>query len=90
MDRIKKLVNHLVRSPTAAIGKTEVGGATAAAIGGSAHIEDDDPYAIEEEYTSLDHAPELVPFVGTDADLSEDYIAGLRIFASRSNPETGF
>ena len=55
-------------------------------MGGSGG-EDEDPYAIEFEFVDLDHLG--IPLVGTDADLAEDYVAGLRMMALNVDPELG-
>jgi len=71
----------------AAIGATQEGANTAMAIGGSATNEQDDPYAIEQDFVDLDGIEEI-PLVGSDVDLSEDYVAGLNMMAQRVHPET--
>jgi len=65
------------------IGTTEEGGAVAKALGGS---NEEDPYAIESVFVDLDNLG--IPMVGTDADLAEDYVAGLNLMATRVDPAT--
>lgn len=67
-----------------AIGATEDSGKTTQAIGGSGS---ENPYEIELEFVDLDGIDEI-PLVGSDADISEDYVAGLMKMASRVNPKT--
>mmetsp|Transcript_500 Transcript_500/g.593 ORF Transcript_500/g.593 Transcript_500/m.593 type:complete len:537 (-) Transcript_500:1237-2847(-) len=87
LRRVKLTLRHLNAEPCAAIGATEEGASTAMAIGGSASNEGDDPYAIEQEFVDLDGI-EGIPLVGSDADLSEDYVAGLNMMAQRCDPNT--
>jgi len=65
------------------IGTTEEGAAVAKGLGGS---NEEDPYAIESEFVDLDSLG--LPLVGTDADLAEDYVAGLNLMATRVDPKT--
>lgn len=82
--------SHLETKPTAAassapkkIGTSEEGAAVAKGLGGS---NEENPYAIEAEFVDLDHLG--LPLVGTDADLAEDYVAGLNQMATRLDPTT--
>ena len=99
--RIQTLVSHLEkegaeaeerlsRQNTAAastapkkIGTTEEGAAVAKGLGGS---NEENPYAIESEFVDLDNLG--IPMVGTDADLAEDYVAGLNAMSERVDPKT--
>jgi len=45
---------------------------------------DADPYEIEGQFVDLDGLG--LPLVGTDADLAEDYVAGLNMMATRVDP----
>ncbi|CAK9102201.1 4-cineole 2-exo-monooxygenase) (1 [Durusdinium trenchii] len=88
--RVRTTARHLVGIQTqacAAIGATEESAAVAMAVGGSGQSEEDDPYAIEQDFVDLDGIDEI-PLVGTDVDLSEDYVAGLNMMAQRCHPET--
>jgi cytochrome P450 len=89
--RVATLAQHLTPNATAAaapvkrtIGTSQEGAAVAQSLGGSAQSPDDDPYAIEGEFTDLEATG--LPMVGTDADLAEDYVAGLNLMASRVDP----
>lgn len=67
------------------IGTTDEGAAVARGLGGSSTSDDDNPYAIEGVFVDLDQYG--IPMVGTDADLAEDYVAGLNLMASRVDPK---
>jgi len=82
--RVRKTREHLTMNRCAAIGATDDGAEVAMAIGGS---NEEDPYAIEAEFVDLDGI-EIIPMVGSDADLSEDYVAGLTMMARRCHPES--
>jgi hypothetical protein len=101
MQRLQTLTLHLTAGVSASspstsnnkpssgpkkIGTTEEGAAVARGLGGGATSDDEDPYAIEAEFVDLDHLGS--PMVGTDADLAEDYVAGLNLMASRCDPVT--
>jgi cytochrome P450 len=83
-QRVRVLAAQLRAAPCAAIGATEEAAETAMAMGGSNEA---DPYAIERDFVDLDGIDEI-PSVGSDADLSEDYVAGLNMMAQRVHPVT--
>ncbi len=96
LRRMRAMLNHLSESTNssggtvmvancAAIGATKDGAELAAAVGASQ--DSDDPYAIELDFVDLDGIEEI-PLVGSDVDLSEDYVAGLNMMAQRVHPET--
>ncbi|KAH9258164.1 hypothetical protein BASA81_003748 [Batrachochytrium salamandrivorans] len=89
MERVETLSSHLRVNETVAaapkrIGATTGSGRTAEMLGNSS---EESPYAIEGEFVDLDHLPG-VPLVGMDADLAEDYVAGLNSMAERVDPIT--
>jgi cytochrome P450 len=65
------------------VGSTDEGAFVAKGLGGSA---EEDPYAIEGVFVDLDKLG--LPMVGTDADLADDYVAGLNAMATKVDPKT--
>ncbi len=79
-------VFDIKRSNTVSYGASEEGASVAMQLGGSAKDAEDDPYAIEAEFPPLDQLG--IPMVGTDADLAEDYIAGMNLMSTKVDPVT--
>jgi len=82
--RITKTAQHLKASPCAVVGTSEGSAQVAFQVGGD---DEQDPYRIEQTFVDLDGIDEI-PRVGSDIDLSEDYLAGLMMMAKRVHPET--